>query len=56
MSEIQVPRPRRVNLHLRLDENLRAQIGQAAERSLRSIHSEIMFRLKTSFEQDEAAA
>jgi hypothetical protein len=40
-----------------LDDALRQQIADAAKRSVRSINSEIVYRLRTSFEQkDEATA
>ena len=41
-------RPRKLNL--RLDEELRAQLAAAARRSVRSLQTEIEYRLRTSFE------
>ncbi len=41
----------RAQLSLRFDERLRRQIEDAAGRSLRSMNSEIIWRLKSSFEQ-----
>jgi hypothetical protein len=43
-----------VNLTLRFDEELRQQLEDAANRSIRSMNSEIIFRLRTSFQRDEA--
>jgi hypothetical protein len=45
-----------VNLTLRFDEELRQQLEDAANRSIRSMNSEIIFRLRTSFQRDEAVA
>lgn len=44
----------RVELRLRFDEALRRQIAAAANRSLRSVNSEIKFRLQSSFEDEMA--
>ena len=48
----------RVQVSLRFDETLRQRLEDAAKASLRSMNSEIIFRLKTSFERqpDEAVA
>jgi hypothetical protein len=59
MAEAQnAQQPRRLTMHLRVDEDLLDRIGRAAKQSLRSKHSEVMFRLRRSLEQDseEAAA
>jgi len=45
-----------IALTLRFNEDLRQQLADAASRSVRSMNSEIVFRLRTSFEQDEGAA
>jgi predicted HicB family RNase H-like nuclease len=45
-----------VHMTLRFDEELRQQLADAANRSVRSMNSEIIFRLRTSFERDEAIA
>ena len=47
-----------VALKLRFNEALRRRIAAAAKASLRSLNSEIVFRLKTSLDQgsDKAAA
>ena len=39
---------------LRLDEELRQRLADAANRSVRSVNSEIIFRLRASFEGNEA--
>jgi hypothetical protein len=39
---------------LRLDEELRQRLADAANRSVRSVNSEIIFRLRASFEDNEA--
>jgi Arc-like DNA binding domain len=36
---------------LRFDEDLRQRLEEAANRSVRSVNSEIIFRLRNSFEQ-----
>jgi predicted HicB family RNase H-like nuclease len=38
---------------VRFNEDLRQRLANAANRSVRSINSEIIFRLRSSFEQDE---
>ena len=47
-----------VKTNLRFDEELHQQLADAARRSVRSINGEIVYRLRTSFEQqsDEAPA
>jgi len=45
-----------IALTLRFNEDLRQQLADAASRSVRSMNSEIVFRLRTSFEQDEGEA
>ena len=45
-----------VHLTLRFDEELRQQLEDAANRSIRSMNSEIIFRLRTSLQRDEALA
>ena len=37
---------------LRFDEGLRRQLEEAAERSVRSVNSEIIFRLLSTFRQE----
>jgi hypothetical protein len=37
---------------LRFDEDLRQLLEEAASRSVRSVNSEIIFRLRSSFEQE----
>jgi hypothetical protein len=49
-------RDERAELTLRLNEALRRQIAEAARRNVRSLNSEIVYRLRTSLETDEAAA
>jgi hypothetical protein len=46
------------NFHIRLDEPLRQQLAASAEQELRSIHKEIIKRLRASFGtgQDRATA
>ena len=39
---------------LRFDQDLRQQLEQAANRSVRSVNSEIIFRLRSSFEQERS--
>jgi hypothetical protein len=39
---------------LRYDDALRRQLIDAAQRSIHSVNSEIVYRLKSSFEQDAA--
>jgi len=48
----------RIQVSVRFDEALRQRLEDAAKASLRSMNSEIIFRLKTSFERqpDEAVA
>jgi hypothetical protein len=41
----------RVALKLRLDEALRRRVANAAKASVRSLNSEIVYRLKHSFEE-----
>jgi Arc-like DNA binding domain len=41
-----------VGLTVRFNEKLRQQLADAADRSVRSMNGEIVFRLKTSFEHD----
>jgi hypothetical protein len=43
-------------LSLRLDEKLRRQIAAAAERSMRSLNGEIVYRLRSTFEHSAEAA
>jgi hypothetical protein len=38
---------------LRLDEELRQRLKDAANRSVRSVNGEIVFRLRASFEDNE---
>jgi hypothetical protein len=45
-----------VALKLRFNEALRRQIADAAKRSVRSINSEIVYRLRTSFGDEVAAS
>jgi hypothetical protein len=45
-----------VKLRVRLTEELRQRLSDAAKGSLRSLNSEILYRLRSSFESDEAAA
>jgi hypothetical protein len=40
--------------HIRLDEPLRQMLAASAEQELRSIHKEIIKRLRASFEQGGA--
>jgi hypothetical protein len=40
---------------LRFDEDLRQRLEKAASRSVRSVNSEIIFRLRCSFEQEASA-
>jgi predicted HicB family RNase H-like nuclease len=44
-----------VALTLRFNEELRQQLADAANRSVRSINSEIIFRLRTSFDHEAVA-
>jgi hypothetical protein len=37
---------------LRFDDDLRQRLEEAASRSVRSVNSEIIFRLRSSFEQE----
>jgi hypothetical protein len=37
---------------LRFDEDLRQQLEEAANRSVRSVNGEIVFRLRSSFERE----
>jgi len=52
------PRSRSAECHdpvtrtLRFDEDLRQRLQEAASRSVRSVNSEIIFRLRSSFEQE----
>jgi predicted HicB family RNase H-like nuclease len=39
---------------LRLDEDLRRRLEEAAKRSIRSVNSEIIFRLLSTFRQESA--
>jgi hypothetical protein len=39
---------------LRFDQDLRQQLEQAANRSVRSVNSEIIFRLRNSFEHERS--
>jgi hypothetical protein len=41
-----------IKLQLRLNEALRQQIAAAAASSIRSINSEILYRLRSSFERE----
>ena len=43
-------------LNVRFDDEPRSRIESAAKSSLRSMNSEIIFRLKTTFERTEQAA
>jgi predicted HicB family RNase H-like nuclease len=45
-----------VHLTLRFDEDLRQQLAEAANHSVRSLNGEIIFRLKTSFQHNEVGA
>jgi hypothetical protein len=47
--------PDEVHLKLRLDEALRQQIADAAKSSLRSMNSEIVYRLRKSLSKQAAA-
>jgi len=49
-------RPEAVELTLRFNEPLRQQLAEAAKDSLRSMNSEIIYRLKTSFERKSGEA
>ena len=40
---------------LRFDEALRQQLEKAASRSVRSVNSEIVFRLRSTFRQESSA-
>lgn len=44
-----------VALTVRFDEELRRQLADAADRSVRSMNSEIIFRLRTSFDHEAVA-
>jgi predicted HicB family RNase H-like nuclease len=44
-----------VALTLRFNEKLRQQLADAANRSVRSMNSEIIFRLRTSFDHEAVA-
>lgn len=48
----------RVAVCFRFDETLHRQLTEATKQSLRSLNSEILYRVKTTFDQksDEAAA
>jgi hypothetical protein len=54
MSDEKKPQGR--ELRVRCDEDLHQQIAEAAERSLRSMTSEVIYRLRTSLQDDAAAA
>jgi predicted HicB family RNase H-like nuclease len=45
-----------VKLRVRLTEELRQRLSAAAKDSLRSLNSEILYRLRASFERDQAVA
>jgi hypothetical protein len=42
-------------LSLRVDETLRRQLADAAKRSVRSLNGEIVYRLRSTFEQPSDA-
>jgi predicted HicB family RNase H-like nuclease len=41
-------------LNLRLDDSLRQQVAAAAEQYERSVNSEIVYRLRSSFERESS--
>jgi predicted HicB family RNase H-like nuclease len=45
-----------VHMTLRFDEELRQRLADAANRAVRSMNGEIIFRLRSSFDREEAAA
>jgi hypothetical protein len=59
---IYTPRSRSSECHdqvtrtLRFDEDLRQRLQEAANHSVRSVNSEIIFRLRSSFEQETPTA
>jgi predicted HicB family RNase H-like nuclease len=47
-------KPKPSKLNLRLDDSLREQVAAAAEQYERSLNSEIVYRLRSSFEQESS--
>ena len=46
----------KARLNVRFDDELRSRVEAAARSSLRSMNSEIIYRLKTSFERADEAS